>query len=113
VIVARERIAFLEALLKDRNCCDEKRGCICELSGSASSAAAELAGASKKTGIVGEGLVAAVPQESAGGVRARGIKLAAGKDRTKSETYVAIDPQEGSRLESGQAVVFEVRLEHR
>ena len=111
VIMTRERIDFLEKAMKGQ-CCDSPN---CELSASASSAAAELATkASKqqKGGISVNNLVAVVPETSSGGIRARGIKLAQGP---KGSAYVAIespaDPND-NKLEAGRYAVFEIRLNH-
>ena len=115
VIVSPERVEFLDAALKDRNCCDEKNPCGCELSGSAASAAAELASITKqqKTPFAVENLVAVLPRNDPNGVRSRGIKLASGKDQKKGEAFVAIDDKDGEKLQPHQAMVFEMRLKHK
>ena len=114
VILSHERVDFLEAAIKNRNCCDESNPCSCQLSGSAATAAAELAAASKQErgGISADNLVALLPKQEQGGLRSRGIILAAGKDRDKAETYVAIQDSDGGKLKPGQSVVFEIRLKH-
>ena len=115
VIVSPERVEFLDAALKEKNCCDEKNPCGCELSGSAASAAAELASMTKqqKSPFAVENLLAVLPKNDPNGVRSRGIKLASGKDQKKGEAFVAIDDKDGGRLEPHQAMVFEMRLKHK
>ena len=114
VVLSRERIKFLDDAIKDAGCCDTP--CGCELSANAASAAAQLASnAAKKKGggIVVNDVVAVVPESGTGGVRARGIKLAAGRDK-KEGSFVAIEDQKNdNRLEPGQAAVFEIRLNHK
>jgi Domain of unknown function (DUF4384) len=114
VVLSRERIKFLDDAIKGAGCCDTP--CGCELSANAASAAAQLASkAAKKKdgGIVVNDVVAVVPESGTGGVRARGIKLAAGKDK-KEGSFVAIeDKKNDNRLEPGQAAVFEIRLNHK
>ena len=110
VVLSRERIKFLDDALKGADCCP-----CCALSASAASAAAQLASnaASKKGGIVVNDVVAVVPQSGSGGIRARGIKLAAGRDKNEG-SFVAIEDQKSdNRLEPGQAAVFEIRLNHK
>jgi hypothetical protein len=115
VIVSPERVGFLDAAIKEKNCCDDSHPCSCELSGSAASAAAELAGVSKQTQspFAVENLIAVLPKEEAGGVRSRGIKLAPGKDQRKGEAFVSIEDKDGGRLQPRQAMVFEMRLKHK
>ena len=115
VIVSPERVEFLDAALKDKNCCDDKNPCSCELSGSAASAAAELASISKqqKSPFAVENLIAVLPKNDPSGVRSRGIKLASGKDQRKGEAFVAIDDKDGGQLQPRQAMVFEMRLKHK
>jgi Domain of unknown function (DUF4384) len=114
VVLSRERIKFLDDAIKGAGCCDTP--CGCELSANAASAAAQLASkAAKKKdgGIVVNDVIAVVPESGTGGVRARGIKLAAGKDK-KEGSFVAIeDKKNDNRLEPGQAAVFEIRLNHK
>ncbi len=114
VIMSRDRIAFLEDVLKTMNCCNSPKPC--DLTDSASAAAAELAGtvqvqqqSSMDAGGVDAG--SPPPQDGASGVRSRGIKLASGKDKDKS-TYVAIQDNVGQTLKQGQVAVFYVRLKH-
>lgn len=110
VVLSRERVKFLDDALKGADCCP-----CCALSASAASAAAQLAGsaAGKKAGIVVNDVVAVVPQSGSGGIRARGIKLAAGRDKNEG-SFVAIEDQKNdNRLEPGQAAVFEIRLNHK
>jgi hypothetical protein len=110
VIVSREPVPFLDAAMANRDCCESE--CGCQLSGSAASAAAELAGVSKQqtSPFAVENLIAAIPRDS--GIRSRGVKLASGRDQKKGEAFVAIDAKEGDTLKSGQVMVFEVRLKH-
>ncbi len=115
VVLSRNRVKFLDDAIKASGCCDPSRPCSCELSASAASAAAQLASnaAGKKGGIVVNDVVAVVPQTGAGGIRARGIKLAAGRDKNEG-SFVAIEDQKNdNRLEPGQAAVFEIRLNHK
>ena len=115
VIVSPERVEFLDAALKGKNCCDDKNPCSCELSGSAASAAAELASITKqqKSPFAVENLVAVLPKDDPNGVRSRGIKLASGRDQKKGEAFVAIDDKDGGQLQPRQAMVFEMRLKHK
>ena len=112
VIMSRERIDFLENAIKG-DCCDAPEKCA--LSASASSAAAELAAVAAKQqrgGIAVNNLVAVVPEDAQGGIRARGIKLSQGN---KGSAYVAIDNKSGTgsnKLEQGNFAVFEIRLTH-
>lgn len=110
VVLSRERVKFLDDAIKGADCCP-----CCELSASAASAAAQLASsaANKKGGIVVNDVVAVVPQSGSGGIRARGIKLAAGRDKNEG-SFVAIEDQKNdNKLEPGQAAVFEIRLNHK
>jgi hypothetical protein len=113
VVLSRDRVKFLDDAISNTGCCDTP--CGCELSANAASAAAQLASnaASKKGGIVVNDVVAVVPESGSGGVRARGIKLAAGRDKQEG-SFVAIEDQKNdNRLEPGQAAVFEIRLNHK
>jgi hypothetical protein len=115
VILSRERVAFLADAIKNSDCCDPEKPCGCELSATASNAAAELASNSvtSRGGVTVSDVVPVVPQSGSSGVRARGIKLAAGRDKEEG-SYVAIQDDKGNnRLETGQAAVFEIRLKHR
>ena len=110
VVLARERIRFLDDAITSADCCP-----CCELTASAASAADQLASRSpnKKGGIVVDDVVAVVPQSGPGGIHARGITLAAGKDKQEG-SFVAIEDKKGdNRLDTGQAAVFEIRLNHR
>jgi len=114
VVLSRERIKFLDDAIKGSGCCDTP--CGCELSANAASAAAQLASkAAKKKdgGIVVNDVVAVVPESGSGGVRARGIKLAAGRDKQEGSFVAIEDPKGDNRLEKGQAAVFEIRLNHK
>ena len=113
VIMSRERIDFLEKAFKG-DCCDPPGKC--ELSASASSAAAELAASAQKQqkgGIEVNNIVAVVPDSQGRGIRARGISLAQGRDHSKG-AYVAIadKPGTGGKMEAGNYAVFEIRLNH-
>ncbi|MEK6300868.1 MAG: DUF4384 domain-containing protein [Acidobacteriota bacterium] len=111
VVLSREPIKFLDDAIKGANCCP-----CCELSANAASAAAQLANkAAKKKdgGIVVNDVVAVVPASGSGGVRARGIKLAAGRDKQEGSFVAIEDPKGDNRLEKGQAAVFEIRLNHK
>ncbi|HSO73229.1 MAG TPA: DUF4384 domain-containing protein, partial [Blastocatellia bacterium] len=102
VVLSRERIKFLEDAVKG-DCCP-----CCELRADAASAAAQLASnaSNKKGGLVVNDVVAVVPQSGSGGIRARGIKLAAGRDKNEG-SFVSIDDQKNdNRLDAGQAAVF-------
>jgi hypothetical protein len=114
VIMTRDRIGFLDDALKNSDCCDFAKPC--DLTDSASSAAAELAGtvqiqqqSSADTGGLDAGSPSA--QNGSSGVRSRGIKLASGKDKDKS-SYVAIQDNAGQTLKQGQVAVFYIRLKH-
>jgi hypothetical protein len=114
VIMTRDRIGFLDDALRNSNCCDFAKPC--DLTDSASSAAAELAGSiqiQQQGGADAGGLAAGSPppQEGASGARSRGIKLASGKDKDKS-SYVAIQDNAGQTLKQGQVAVFYIRLKH-
>ena len=120
VIMSREPIAFLDAALKSPACSDP--GSCCELSSSASSAAAELGANMKKTdgnmndsskppqsGITDSNLTPVLPS----GIRAREIRFSAGKDKEEKGSVVAIDDKGASgKLKPGEAAVFEIRLKH-
>jgi hypothetical protein len=98
VIMSKDRIAYLDAALKD----PERY-----LSESASSAAAELQGGITKK------VTPVVPQNEGSKVRSRDIILAAGKDKEKSGSVVAIpDNGGGGKLKSGEIAPFEIRLKH-
>jgi hypothetical protein len=101
VIMSREPIAVLDAAVRD------SQG---ELQ-SASSAAGELS-ASTQRGIVSGETASILPQ--GGGLRARGIFLAEGKDRDKTGSVVAIADEKRSegRLKPGEVASFEIRLQH-
>jgi len=114
VIMTRDRIGFLDEALKTSNCCDFSKPC--DLTESASTAAAELAGSVQiqQQGSADAGGIAAgtpPPQTGSSGVRSRGIKLASGKDKDKS-SYVAIQDGSGETLKRGQVAVFYIRLKH-
>jgi hypothetical protein len=115
VVLSRERIKFLDDAIKGAGCCDPARPCGCELSVNAASAADQLASKSpnKKGGIVVDDLVAVVPQSGPDGIHARGIKLAAGKDKQEGSFVAIEDKKDDNRLDTGQAAVFEIRLNHR
>lgn len=115
VVLSRERVKFLDDAIKGSGCCDPERPCGCELSVNAASAADQLASKSpnKKGGIVVEDVVAVVPQSGPGGIHARGIKLAAGKDKQEGSFVAIEDKKDDNRLDTGQAAVFEIRLKHR
>lgn len=99
VIMSRDRIAYLDAALK------EPEGC---LSDSASSAAAEL-----QPGIVKK-VTPVVPQNAGNTVRSRDIILAPGKDKDAKGSVVAIpDTGGGGKLKSGEIAPFEIRLKHK
>ena len=115
VIMTRDRIAFLDDALRNSNCCDFTKPC--DLTDSASSAAAELAGSvqiQQQGSADTSGLAAGNSSSqdgSSGGARSRGIKLAYGKDKDKS-SYVAIQDNTGQTLKQGQVAVFYIRLKH-
>jgi len=99
VIMSRDRIAFLDAALKETD------GCLSE---SAASAAAEL-----QAGIVKK-VTPVVPQNDTNKVRSRDIILAAGKDKDSKGSVVAIpDNGGGGKLKSGEIAPFEIRLKHK
>ncbi|HVG18183.1 MAG TPA: DUF4384 domain-containing protein [Blastocatellia bacterium] len=120
VIMARDPIAFLDAALKNPGCSDLEK--CCQLSSSASSAAAELGANTKKTdgamsgpgktedkGFADKNLTPILPT----GIRARSISFAAGKDKDEKGSVVAIDDKGASgKLKPGEAAIFEVRLKH-
>jgi hypothetical protein len=120
VIMAREPVSFLDAALKNPPCANPE--VCCELSSSASSAAAELgsntrkidsnpdgAGKPAQSGIADKNLVSVLPT----GVRAREITFAAGKDKDEQGSVVAIDDKGASgKLKQGEAAIFEIRLKH-
>jgi hypothetical protein len=120
VIMARDTIAFLDNALKNPACSDP--GTCCELSSSASSAAAELGANTKKVdgdvngqskaedkGFADKNLAPVLPT----GIRAREIKFAAGRDKDEKGSVVAIDDKGASgKLKQGEAAVFEIRLKH-
>jgi hypothetical protein len=99
VIMAHDRIAYLDAALKEPERC---------LSESASSAAAELQGGISKK------VTPVVPQgEGSSKVRSRDIILAPGKDKDAKGSVVAIpDNGGGGKLKSGEIAPFEIRLKH-
>lgn len=99
VIMSKDRIAYLDAALKD----PERY-----LSESASSAAAELQGGISKTS------APVVPASEGSKVRSRDIILAPGKDKDKAGSVIAIpDNGEGGKLKSGEIAPFEIRLKHK
>lgn len=120
VIMTRDQIAFLDTALKNPVCSDLNQ--CCELSTSASSAAAELGANTKKVdgevngsgktedkGFADKNLTQVLPT----GIRARSISFAAGKDKDEKGSVVAIDDKGASgKLKQGEAAVFEIRLKH-
>jgi hypothetical protein len=116
VIVSHERIAFLDKLIANLNCCSEDKPCACELGKSASSAADELMANAKRqqqSGVIAK-VDPVVPQGTRDGIRARSITLAAGKDKNKGTSYVAIqDAGSGTGQQGKPAGVFEIRLKHK
>ncbi|HJQ69686.1 MAG TPA: DUF4384 domain-containing protein [Blastocatellia bacterium] len=113
VIMTRERIKFLDDAVRSSDCCDFAKPC--DLTESASTAAAELAGATQiqqQVSTDSGGIAAGSSQpEGSSGLRSRGIKLASGKDKDKS-SYVAIQDSSGETLKQGQVAVFYIRLKH-
>ena len=98
VIMSRERIAYLDAALKEPERC---------LSESASSAAAELQGGISKK------VTPIVPAAEGSKVRSRDIILAPGRDKDTKGSVVAIpDNGGGGKLKSGEIAPFEIRLKH-
>lgn len=99
VIMAREKIAYLDAALK------EPGGCLAD---SAASAAAELQGGISKK------VTSVVPQNDANKVRSRDIILAPGKDKDKTGSVVAVPDTGGGggKLKPGEIAPFELRLKH-
>lgn len=120
IIMARDTIGFLDGALKNPTCSDPEK--CCELSSSASSAAAELGANTKKVdgdmngsskpedkGFADKNLTPILPT----GIRARSISFAAGKDKDEKGSVVAIDDKGASgKLKQGEAAVFEIRLKH-
>lgn len=120
VIMSREPIAFLDTALKNPTCSNPEN--CCELSASASSAAAELGANAKKpeantngsskpaqSGIAEDNLAQVLPS----GIRAREIRFSAGKDKDDKGSVVAIDDKGASgKLKQGEAAIFEIRLKH-
>ena len=120
VIMSREPVSFLDAALKNPSCSNPE--VCCELSSSASSAAAELgantkkndgnmngAGKSQDNGIADKNLATVLPT----GIRARSISFVAGKNKEDQGSVVAIDDKGASgRLKQGEAAIFEIRLKH-
>jgi hypothetical protein len=99
VIMSRDRVPYLDAALKE----PEQY-----LSGSASSAAAELQGGIAKK------VTPVVPQGEGSKVRSRDIILAPGKDKDTKGSVVAIpDNGGGGKLKSGEIAPFEIRLKHK
>lgn len=99
VIMTRGRIKYLDDALK------ESEGCLAQ---SASSAAAELQpGISSKN-------VAPIVQPGAGDKsRSRDITYAAGKNKDKNGSVVAItDNGAGGKLKQGETAEFQIRLKH-
>jgi hypothetical protein len=114
VIMTRDRIGFLDDTVRNSDCCGSEKPC--DLTDSASTAAAELAGGMQiqPQGSGEPGGIAAgspPPQSGSSGVRSRGIKLASGKEKDKS-SYVAIQDGAGGTLKQGQVAVFYIRLKH-
>lgn len=98
VIMSRERIAYLDAALK------EPEGCLSE---SVASVAAELQGGIAKK------VTPVVPQNETTKVRSRDIILAPGKDKDKTGSVVAVpDTGGGGKLKPGEIAPFELRLKH-
>lgn len=108
VIMSREKIGYLQAAINE--CCDPSKQC--EIGATASDAAAELQARSnqRQGGLAADNVVAALPQSESSGIRARGITLSAGKDRSKDGSFVAVSGP--GTLEPGQIAVFELRLKH-
>jgi hypothetical protein len=119
VIMSRDPVAFLDAALKNPSCSNPE--VCCELSTSASSAAAELGSNTKKTdgntngasksdsGIADKNLAMVLPT----GIRARSISFVAGKNKDEQGSVVAIDDKGASgKLKQGEAAIFEIRLKH-
>ena len=99
VIMSKDRIAYLDAALKD----PERY-----LSESASSAAAELQGGISKK------VTPVVPTNEGSKVRSRDIILAPGKDKDVEGSVIAIpDNGGGGKLKSGEIAPFEIRLKHK
>jgi hypothetical protein len=113
VIMTRDRIGFLDEAIRVADCCDFAKPC--DLTESASTAAAELAGTvqiQQPGGAESGGLAAGgSAQNGSSGMRSRGIKLASGRDKDKS-SYVAIQDGAGETLKQGQVAVFYIRLKH-
>jgi len=99
VIMAHDRIAYLDAALKEPERC---------LSESASSAVAELQGGISKK------VTPVVPAADGNKVRSRDIILAPGRDKDSKGSVVAIPDNGGSggKLKSGEIAPFEIRLKH-
>lgn len=98
IIMAHDRIAYLDAALKEPERC---------LSESATSAAAELQGGISKE------VTPVVPQTEGSKVRSRDIILAPGKDKDSKGSVIAIpDNGGGGKLKSGDIAPFEIRLKH-
>lgn len=113
VVLSHDRIGYLDDALK--SCCPGQTGAdccghfVCDLADSAAAAAAELAG--NVSDEQRAGVVIDRGRENAG-VRTRGVTLAAGRDRKRITTYVAVQDQSGGRLDPGKPAVFYIRLKH-
>jgi hypothetical protein len=95
VIMARQPIPLFEDAIRNSNG---------ELGKTASSAAAELAGAeSKRSGIDTSSSAKLLPE----GVRARSVRLAPPRAKQESGTVVAVPD---AKLKAGEVAVFEIRL---
>jgi hypothetical protein len=113
VIMSREPVQFLDQAVLHSNG---------ELGESATSAAAELSSDTPKPsrgGIISENVAPILPKTGLGAIRTRGIILAFGKDKDEEGSFVAIpdkpdktDKKDAGRLKSGEAAVFEIRLQH-
>jgi hypothetical protein len=109
VIMSREPIAHFDDAIKN------SKG---ELGASASSAASELSSGPKvkKAGIISENVSAVLPKTGPGAIRTRGIILSGGKDKDEEGSFIAIpdkaDKKDSGRLKTGEAAVFEIRLQH-
>jgi len=100
VIMSHDRIASLDAAMKD------SQGCLAQ---TAATAAAEL-----QAGITNKEVTPVIPDKDREKVRSRDIILAAGKDKQSEGSVVAIPDKGGvaGRLKSGDVATFEIRLKH-
>lgn len=123
VVMSHDRITIYEDALRTANG---------ELGKSAQSVAEELKGDSKKqskqqgkSGKVSEQVGIVQPKEAAPGrcrglslategqeMRCRGLVLAAGKENKNEGSVVAISDAKGTKLNTGEVAVFEIRLKH-